>query len=128
MPRNPKPSLAVVNLPPATEAHPAPAHLGAIGADLWREIVAAYEFSDRGSYETLGQACAAADRAERCRAQIDQDGELIRTKSGMRDHPLLKHEIAARSFVVRTLARLGLDLEPIRDSVGRPPGGGSLKF
>ena len=36
--------------------------------------------------------------------------------------PLLKHELAARAFVVRTLARLGLDLEPVRAGPGRPPG------
>jgi hypothetical protein len=40
----------------------------------------------------------------------------------MRDHSLIKHEIAARSFVVRTLARLGLDLEPVRAGPGRPAG------
>ena len=91
---------------------------------LWTDITAAYEFSDRASYETLAQACAAADRAERCREQIDADGEMLRTKLGVRDHPLLKHEITARSFVVRTLARLGLDLEPVRAGAGRPPSGG----
>jgi hypothetical protein len=37
----------------------------------------------------------------------------------MREHPGLKHELAARSFVVRTLARLGLDVEAIKP-VGRP--------
>ena len=100
-----------------------PCKLGAVGMSLWTDIVRAYEFSDRASYETLAQACAAADRAERCREQIDADGEVIRTKAGPRDHPLLKHEIAARSFVVRTLARLGLDLEPVRAGPGRPGGG-----
>ena len=89
---------------------------------LWRDIVSNYEFNDRASYETLFQACAAADRAASLREQIDQDGEMIRTKLGVKDHPALKHELASRSFVVRTLAMLGLDLEPIRGSVGRPPG------
>jgi hypothetical protein len=90
---------------------------------LWSDILGAYEFSDRGSYETLCQACLAADRAAEMAAQIDADGVAIRTKAGLRDHPLLKHELASRSFVVRSLARLGLDLEPIRAGVGRPPGG-----
>jgi hypothetical protein len=88
---------------------------------LWCDIVTSYEFSDRASYETLGQACAAADRAEQCRAQIDTEGPVLKIRGGMRDHPLLKHELAARSFVCRTLARLGLDLEPVR-GMGRPPG------
>jgi hypothetical protein len=41
---------------------------------------------------------------------------------GVRDHPLLKHELAARSFVTRALHRLNLDVEPTRDGPGRPPG------
>jgi hypothetical protein len=122
MARKASPALTVVGDAAATTGPPPPATLGAIGRSLWADIVSAYEFSDRGSYETLAQACAAADRAEACRVQIDKDGELLRTKTGFRDHPLLRHEIANRSFTVRTLARLGLDLEPIRGGPGRPPG------
>jgi hypothetical protein len=99
-----------------------PGKLGAVGMSLWNDITGAYEFSDRASYETLYQACVSADRASSLRDLIDEDGEVIRTKLGLRDHPGLKHEIAARSFVVRTLARLGLDLEPVRAGPGRPPG------
>lgn len=117
-----KPALAVIGATPAQSGPEPPAHLGEIGADLWRGIVDQYAFDDPASYETLLQACAAADRAAACAAVIDEDGVLIRTKTGVRDHPLLKHEIAARSFVVRTLARLGLDLEPVHATRGRPPG------
>jgi hypothetical protein len=84
--------------------------------------VSSYEFADRGSYETLFQAAAAADRAASLRALIDADGEVIRSKGLLKDHPALRYEIACRSFVVRTLARLGLNLEPVRGSAGRPPG------
>ena len=38
---------------------------------------------------------------------------------GIRDHPALKHELANRSFVGKTLVRLGLDVEPVR-GIGRP--------
>jgi hypothetical protein len=51
------------------------------------------------------------------------DGEVIRTKTGFRDHPLLKHELGARNFVCRTLSRLGLNVEPVRGP-GRPGSGG----
>jgi hypothetical protein len=40
-------------------------------------------------------------------------------QQSLRDHPGLKHELAARAVVVRTLARLGLDLEAVKP-VGRP--------
>jgi hypothetical protein len=42
-------------------------------------------------------------------------------KNGVRDHPALKHELSNRAFVVRTLHRLGLDVERV-GRVGRPAG------
>ena len=79
--------------------------------------------NDPGSVEILFQACASADRAERCRAIIDQDGELVRTKAGTRSHPLLRDELNNRALTARLIGRLGLDLEPVR-SPGRPGGPG----
>jgi hypothetical protein len=67
----------------------------------------------------LAQCCAAADRAEALRTQIDQDGEVITTRMGKKDNPLLKHEIAARSFVCRTLSRLGLNVKAVHGNAGR---------
>jgi hypothetical protein len=46
----------------------------------------------------------------------------IRSKSGIREHPLLKHQLATRSFIVRSLHRLSLDIEPARHEIGRPAG------
>ena len=98
-----------------------PRKLGPSGTALWRSVTAAYGIEDAGGIEMLAQACQALDRAEALRAAIDRDGEIVRTKAGPKDHPGLKHELANRSFVVRTLQRLGLDVEAIRP-VGRPTG------
>jgi hypothetical protein len=122
MARKPVVNLKVVPPAPQPGAVDPPGKLGDVGLSLWRDIVSSYEFSDRASYETLFQACAAADRAAKLREIIDQDGEVIGGRTGLKDHPGLKHEIANRSFVVRTLARLGLDLEPLRAGPGRPAG------
>jgi hypothetical protein len=122
MARKPSVNLKVVQPAPGPVASEPPGKLGDVGLSLWRDIVSSYEFADRGSYETLFQACAAADRAAKLRDIIDQDGEVIGGRMGLKDHPALKHEIANRSFVVRTLARLGLDLEPLRAGPGRPAG------
>jgi hypothetical protein len=100
-----------------------PRTLGKVGLNLWSRITSAYTIDDEGGREMLAQCCAAADRAESLRAQIDQDGEVISTRVGKKDNPLLRHEIAARSFVVRTLSRLGLNVEPVRGP-GRPGSGG----
>jgi hypothetical protein len=78
-----------------------------------------YEIADSGGLEMLLQACAALDRAEALRREIDHDGAVIRTRGTVRDHPALKHELANRAFVVRTLARLGLNFETVKP-VGRP--------
>ena len=110
----------------ATGEQPAvapPRKLDKHGANLWRNIMREYEIDDAGGLEMLASACQALDRAERCREAIDDEGEMIRTKAaGPRDHPLLKHELAARSFVVRTLQRLGLNMEAVKPT-GRPPRG-----
>jgi hypothetical protein len=97
-----------------------PRALGAHGRVLWDAVTSEYDLSDCGGREMLAQACAALDRAEALRERIDKDGAIIRTKGGLRDHPGLKHELACRSFVVRTLQRLGLDVEALK-AVGRPP-------
>lgn len=74
------------------------------------------------------QICAAADLANQYAAAIERDGgPTIRTKTGIRDHPLIRHEIAARSFVVRSLHRLNLDVIAPRTEVGRPSGGGDYR-
>lgn len=80
-----------------------------------------YNIEDSGGREMLLQACAASDRLTEYGAAIDRDGPVVRTKSGSREHPLLKAELATRSFITRTLARLGLDVEPVK-SIGRPAG------
>jgi hypothetical protein len=67
------------------------------------------------------------NRAEQCRATIEKDGVVIRARAGPpKDHPALKHELGFRSFTVRTLQKLGLDVEPI-GRVGRPPGGFGIR-
>ena len=115
-----KPKLTVVN----SDAKPtsAPSTLGTSGSKLWRSIQDEYRIDDSGGIALLTQICLSIDRADECAAAIDRDGVMIRTKNGLRDHPLLKLELASRSFAVKALLRLGLDIEPNRDGPGRPSG------
>jgi hypothetical protein len=83
---------------------------------------AEYDVADCGGREMLAQACTALDRAEKCRDRINLDGECLKTKTGLKEHPLIKAELMCRSFVVRTIGRLGLNFEPLRNAPGRPPG------
>jgi len=116
MPKPPKkPNLAIVDSSPLNPLAP-PATLGAAGAKLWSSIQADFRIDDAGGREMLQQICGAADTVADCDAIIAADGRLIRTKNGvLKEHPLLKAQLAARSFIVRSLHRLGLDIEVTRN-------------
>jgi hypothetical protein len=113
MPRAPNPQLAVIDTAPTSSAPLPPAHLDDVGRELWLSITSSYEFADLGSYEVLAQACAARQRAARCAALIDRDGEMIRGTTGPRSHPLIRDEIQARVLTCGLLRSLGLNLESI---------------
>src|SRR5262245_35269754 len=104
----------------ATAPADPPATLREPGRALWRGVMAQYAIVDAGGLEILRQAAHACDRADQYAAIIDAEGPMILTKTGIREHPLVKHEIAARALVARLIARLGLDLEPLRPQPGRP--------
>ena len=95
--------------------------LGPSGMRLWTDVMFAYAIDDAGGREILLQACQAADRAEELAAEIGRDGAIVQTRTGPKEHPGLRGELASRAFVVRSLARLGLDVEPVKP-MGRPPG------
>jgi Phage terminase, small subunit len=114
------PRLTVVD--PASTAREPPSTLGDPGKRLWTQVMAEYDVSDVAGRQMLLQCCQMTDRAEDLAAEIATDGAVIRTREGIKDHPALKHELAARAFVVRTLCRLGLNFEPLHVNMGRPPG------
>jgi phage terminase small subunit len=102
-----------------------PPSLDEPGRNFWRRIMSEFVIDDTAGRALLEQACAGLDRAEKLAEVIRQDGEVVRTRTGVRAHPAIREELSARSFVVRTIQRLGLTLEPLRASPGRPPGGGA---
>jgi hypothetical protein len=117
-----KPPLSLV--PPTatvvTSPEP-PSSLGEAGLALWRSIQAQYAIGDAGGLAILEQACGATDRVAEYAAIINEQGAVIVTKTGIREHPLVKHETAQRALVGRLISRLGLDIEVLRSTPGRPP-------
>ena len=117
-----KPPFSVIS--PQEITPPLP--LGTHGLRLWQEVQQEYRIQDSGGLAVLMQLCAALDRAEELGAAIDRDGVLVASgKDGagpLRAHPAVREELAARSFVVRSLERLGISIsvEPPRGP-GRPP-------
>jgi hypothetical protein len=116
-----KPTLSLVQSTPTDPA--APRTLGEPGRKLWNAVQSEYRIDDIGGTEILAQICCAADRVEQLAGQIAIDGPTIMSKTGLREHPALKAELALRAFICRNLQRLGLNLETIKP-VGRPPGPG----
>lgn len=114
-----KPNLTLVK---PTNGQRPPRRLGKAGLALWSAVTSAYDISDVGGIEILMEACATRDRVEQLAAQIENDGPLVKVRGVTREHPLLKAELAGRAFIVRSLMRLGLNVETIKPSVGRPPG------
>jgi len=95
-----------------------PSSLGEHCAKLWRSILKQYRIEDAGGLAILEQACIARDRSTSYAATIKRDGAMIRGKP----HALLRHEREERLAEVRLLQRLGLNLEALHPSVGRPAG------
>ena len=113
------PPLTLVD--PTTTAISPPRKLGHHGLNLWNAIQNEYAIDDPGGIEMLAQACTATDRAEELAEQIGRDGAVLQTRNGPRRHPALRDELAYRSFITKTLERLGLNLEPVARP-GRPAG------
>jgi hypothetical protein len=119
MPKTPTPPALSIVSPETTGGTP-PRDLGQHGRQLWDQIQAAYAIVDRGGVELLAQACVSLDRAEQLAAAIATDGAIVYTRTGVpRSHPAVKDELACRAFLVRTLERLGLNVEAVKP-VGRP--------
>jgi hypothetical protein len=121
MAKNP---LSLVPNPRGSAPNP-PRPLGDHGKALWARVTSEYDVSDAAGIAMLGEACVMLDRAEELAAEIKADGPVIRIRGQIKDHPALKHELAARAFVCRTLQRMGLNYEPLRSTPGRPPGSGA---
>lgn len=98
-----------------------PNGLGAEGRRLWEQITAEWQIDDAASATLLTMACRQADRAEECAQRLAKDGPVLKTRAGVKAHPLIQAEIACRSFVARALSKLGVLFEP-QKAVGRPPG------
>ena len=116
----PKAPFSVVSALPLHVPDP-PRPLGLPGLALWQAIQTEYNIQDRGGVEMLMMGCAALDRAERLRACIDRDGDVVYSRSGVpKAHPAIRDEVACRAQVMRAVEKLGLNFEVIK-AVGRPP-------
>ena len=117
-----KPRLTVIN-PDPTAAEPS-RPLGQAGRTMWDYFTRAYDFNDVAGSEIMCTICEARDTISRLEAEIATDGDVIRTRGGhVKAHPAQRDLLANRAFIIRTLDRLGLNSEAVRQASGRPSRG-----
>jgi hypothetical protein len=122
-PRKPLPPPLSLVAPDAKSSVPGPqppSPLGPAGLQLWRAVHSDFEVSDVAGIELLMHACQMQDRLQELTKAISRDGAVVQGRYGPQTHPALREEISTRSFIVRTLQKLGLNYEAIKP-IGRPP-------
>jgi hypothetical protein len=119
MAKTPKPPALTVVQPGTTGVQP-PRQLGPSGRQFWDDILREFTIEDRAGLELLCLAWERLDRAADLAERIEAEGSTIRTKGGVRVHPAIRDELACRAFTAKVIERLGLNLEAVRPSVGRP--------
>ena len=102
---------------------PAPKHLSKESKKLFKAVVSEYAIDDSAGLKILVVALEALDRAQAAREQIDKEGMTVKDKyEQIKPHPLLACERDSRAAFLSGIKCLNLDLEPLRDGPGRPPG------
>lgn len=104
-------------------SHPAPSGLTREAKSLWRRLVAEYGIEDEGGFQILRVGLENFERMRGVQAQIDRDGITYTDRFGqVKAHLLLPVERDARAQYLAALKALNLDVEPLRDRLGRPGG------
>lgn len=101
----------------------APTHLSKDGKNWYKKIATEYAIDDDAGLLLLQTAMEAFDRMKAAARRIDKDGEAVMDRfNQVKPHPLLPAERDARAQMLSALKQLNLDIEPLRDAPGRPPG------
>src|SRR5262245_54658289 len=122
-----KPKMKVKNSKvikfPSRKPPRSPAGLSRAGRKLWREIQGEYSIEDAGGIAHLVAACRAEDDLQRMRETVTKDGDVILDRFNQKvPHPLLSSIRGMEAIRRQALNALHLDLEPLKDRVGRPGG------
>ena len=101
----------------------APKHLSTEARSWWDRLLTEYGITDDAGLLLLQTALESFDRMRGCQEAVTRDGAMIKDRfDQLKPHPLLATERDARAQMLSSLKALNLDLEPLRDGVGRPPG------
>ncbi|HEX2528533.1 MAG TPA: phage terminase small subunit P27 family [Geminicoccus sp.] len=100
-----------------------PKHLSAEAKRWWTKLSEEYSIQDDGGLLILQTAFEAFDRMRDAQQQIKKTGATFEDRFGqVKAHPLLATERDARGQFLAAVKQLNLDIEPLNDRPGRPPG------
>ena len=100
-----------------------PIGLSPESAIWWSTILAEYQIEDPAGLLLLENLVRARDRMGEASRLIEQHGAVTTDRFGqLRPNPATILERDSRAAMQSALKALNLDLEPLRDSVGRPAG------
>jgi len=93
-------------------------------AEAWRERIATgYGIDDPGGQLLLNVAATSLARLIEAQRAIAKDGAFQTDRNGVvKAHPACALERDSRAGLLAALRQLHLDIEPLRDGPGRPPG------
>lgn len=88
-----------------------------------KAIARDYSIADDAGRDLLEARAEAWDLWHRAQEQVDREGLTVPgDRGGTKAHPLLAVIRDARAQFLAATKALNLDLEPLRDGPGRPPG------
>jgi phage terminase small subunit len=82
-----------------------------------------YAITDSAGLLILQGIAEAFDRMRKAQKIVADEGETVTDRfNQIRPHPMIAVERDCRSAILRGLKALNIDLEPLNDTIGRPPG------
>lgn len=100
-----------------------PAGLSAAAKEWWTKLTAEYQLEDAAGLLLLETALQAFDRMHQARDLITKHGAVTLDRfDQLRPNPATTIERDSRAAMLGALKALNLDIEPLRDAAGRPPG------
>jgi len=101
----------------------APPGLSKAAAGWWKKLLIEYGIGDSAGLLLLETALQAFDRMNQARDLITKHGAVTLDRFGqLRPNPATTIERDSRAAMLAGLKALNLDIEPLNDGAGRPPG------
>ncbi len=99
-----------------------PVKLGHEARRLFKQLTTEYDIGDSGGLLLVNTVVEAFQEMRDAQAVLDREGRVYTNRFGEpRMHPACTVVKESRAHMMSALKQLNIDLEPLRDKVGRPP-------